>query len=251
MTEQYDFVAKRFKKLLKRLDIGIPDAVEVVSWPVTTAKSVYKTLGKVDKNTPIWQHTPTYHIAAMYLQKGSGDDFSRPLIDLYHSGIHTMDEFKKAWFEHNMGEFEGDIPKPKSSFTMNGRRKQRSYIVADTAHENIHSQLPNLPENGVDRTHLIPFTAIGKERSIGLLIDYDSYLNRNDMNDYENRILRRNREQDLIWITSIYPTRKGLTWRYLILDAGGHTISRAKWIDDRWPYYWRYDARQEKIGKEN
>lgn len=252
MSESYEFEAQRFAKLLKRIRQGIPEPYEILSQPLHRVSDVFRILSNLPPNTPIWQHGyhPDYHVAAIYIAKGTGFDFSRPLMDLYHNKVYTMDDFKKAWFTWNAGEFNGDLPQVSSSFTMNARRKQRSYIVADTAHEHLESKLPDLPVNSVDRTHLIPFPIIGIENSPGLLIDYDSYLNRNEMNDYENRIMELTKHEDLVWITSVYPSNKGLKWRYLIYDQYGQKISQHTWFDDRWTYYWYYDKRQEYIGKE-
>lgn len=230
--------------MLKRLSNGGTDVYEVLSYPLTDVNTIAATLNKLPMNSVIWQHTSTLHIAAMKMKRGSAFDYSRTFYELINQGIDTPQKFEE--YAKNAKNIDS---LSKSSFTHASRNKLKSFIVADTSVKNeskyISGQLSNAT---VDRTHLIPFTAIGIENNPGLLIDYDSWLNRNPMLEFEKRALKLNGIYDLIWITSVYSGRKGLNWKYLIYDSQtGHLLKKAHWIDDRWKYFWYCTKAQENI----
>lgn len=236
--------------MLKLRREGGTEVYEVQSYLIKNVRTVKTTLNKVPINSVIWQHTPELHVAAITLQKGSGYNYSRRFYELLHKGIDTPSKFKQAWVLNTLDLQDVELPNLKgTSFTGNNRRKAKLFIVADTDTEFASQYIDGrLDQNSVDRTHLIPFTAIGIDNNPGVMIDYDSWLNRNPMQQFEDKILKINERRTITWITSIYGTRKGLNWKYLIYDT--HTdklIDRAHWIDDRWKYYWYTTPEQQAL----
>ena len=249
MAESYESASRRFKRTLERIENGGTRVYEVVSYRIGRLPDLLAMLNCVSVNDVIWQHTPDYHVAAIRIAKGTGYDYSRSFFELINSGIDTPRKFANAWKKKNGSLGWGEVPTPKqNSFAQNQRSRQRSYIVADTAHEHPSRLIAgSLPNNQVDRTHLISFQAIGIENSPGLLIDFDAWLNRNPMNSFEAKALNLSNYQDIIWVVKVQPTAKGLSWKYLILDSQFKVLMKQRWIDDRWSYYWYADDYQRHI----
>lgn len=249
MAENYELASRRFKRTLERVENGGTRVYEVVSHRIGRLSDILAMLNCVADNDVIWQHTPEYHVAAIRIAKDTGYDYNRGFFELINSGIDTPRKFANAWKKKNDSLGWGEMPTPKqNSFVQSQRSKQRSYIVADTAHEHRSSLISgSLPQNQVDRTHLISFQTIGIENSPGLLIDFDAWLNRNPMNSFETRALQLSRYQDIIWVVKIQPTAQGLSWKYLILDSQFKVLMKQRWIDDRWSYYWYTDDYQRDI----
>lgn len=250
MDEPFNYALRRFKKMLKLRKNGGTTLYEVQSFLIKDVRTVKETLSKVPCNSVIWQHTPELHVAAIVLKKGSSYNYSRRFYELIHKGIDTPTKFQKAWVLNTLDLQSDVMPNLKgTSFTGNNRRKLKPFIVADTDVEYESKYIAgSLDQNNVDRTHLIPFTAIGVDNNPGVMIDYDSWLNRNPMQQFEDRMLKINEHRTITWITSIYGSSRGLNWKYLIYDT--HTdklIDKAHWIDDRWKYYWYTLPEQQEL----
>ncbi len=258
----YGFAEKGFENTIKHIEAGGTPVYEVTSKPLTKISSVLNQLDQLDgTNQIIWQHTDKYHLAAIKIQQDTGYTYSRTYVDMYYQGIKNHDEFAQAWAKRNhfklrenqqiSPDSQGYLPQTKknSSTTSQERRKQASYIVADRDLRNPNSKIPGAIGNAtVDRTHLIPFTVTGIESHRGLLIDYDSWLNRGPMQDFEQTVLKYIRHHTVYWITAINPSSKGLEWRYLIYNDDRKTLAfHQTWYDDRWMYSWYIDDKQDQI----
>lgn len=84
-----------------------------------------------------------------------------------------------------------------------------------------------------------------------MLIMFDSWLNQNTLREFEERILRITRHQDVIWwavITKNNQDPKHLDWNYIILDSLGNVLDSLRVTDDRWSYNWYYDDRYQSLG---
>ena len=233
---------KYFEKTLKKVNKGGTTLYEVRSLPINSINAIKGVLDKVPSNTVIWQHLKKQHIVAMYIEKGTGLNYNRTFYELIHRGINTVEKFRKLWLLENGNSSLGEIPHPKSSsFTSNSRRKLDPLIIRNSKIEQKSKYIMgSLPQNNVDRTHLIPFSAIGIENNPAVVIDYDSWLNRNPMEKFEHYILQYNRQNSIYWITSVYKNAKGLNVKYFIYDPfTGVLLKQAHWIDDRWTYQWK------------
>lgn len=234
------------KKFLLNLDLvnrGGTSIVEVKSVNIDDMVNLNKILTKVPKNTVIWQHTAKYHIAAIYLKKGTGRNYSRKMLNLISSGVDSEEKFLEAWNERNEQQEIGEIPVPKKNTTSDTRKKQASFIVVDLNKGEHKSKKINgsLDTNAVDRTHLISAQSTGIENHRGIIIDFDAYLNREPMNEFENKMLDYAEHSDVIWHTYIHLEKDGLHWEYKLMTPVYKRIMTKKWIDDRWEYLWRYD----------
>ncbi|MGX5378177.1 hypothetical protein ACWCL1_08040 [Ligilactobacillus sp. LYQ135] len=208
---------------------------QVKTCPLTDLSNLKLKLKEVDDNSVIWQHNRQYHMVAMYIKKGTGYSYNRDIYDLYYSGVNTLAKFRKQWEKtnHNLRlEYDGKIPKTTKSKSSNDRRKQKSYIVAEQTAQTL-----------VDRTHLIPVSVTGIEYHRGLLIDYDREANRGGMNDFERQVLKINTEKDIIWTTSVFPSKKkkGLVLRYIIFNHDWKIIKKKDFIDTKNIYNWYVD----------
>lgn len=250
MDDSLGYSLRRFKNMLKLRKAGGTEIYEVQSCLIKNVRTVKSILNKVPINSVIWQHTPELHVAAITLEKGSGYNYSRRFYELIHKGIDSPTKFKKAWLANTLNIQDDEIPNLKgTSFTGNSRKKAKLFIVADTAVE-YESQFieGSLEQNSADRTHLIPFTAIGIDNNPGIMIDYDSWLNRNPMQQFEDKILKLNEYRTITWITSVYGNQNGLNWKYLIYDThSDKLIDKAHWVDDRWKYYWYTTSEQQTL----
>lgn len=248
--EKFPQALSRFKRTLQRKNSGGTTVYEVKSHLLKNIEDTKKTLNGVPNNCVIWQHTPVVHIVAIELARGTGLDYSRNFFELIKEGIETSEDFTKLWFDYNGNFEEGIVPSVDNpSFMQSNRKKLKSLIVADTKHQRESRYITgSLEENTVDRTHLIPFTATGIENNPGIMIDFDSWLNRNPMEEFETKVLKYNRNHDITWITVVYGNDSGLNLEYLIFKPGtNHIITRAHWVDDRRDYYWFTTKEQQKL----
>lgn len=242
------FAKRKFGQVLENINNFGNPIREVVSIPLTKEENVQLALAQVPEHTALWQHTPAWHTAVIYIPKRQGRTYGRDMIDLIATGIDSEEKFIEAWKEFNGEKNRGLFPKTGVSVTANSRKRQKSYIVADLGKgPNPNSRLPHLDKDNVDRTHLISAQTTGIENNPGLLIDYDGWLNRTPMNSFENKCLDLSYMQDIIWRAFIYQSDSGLVWEYHIYDSNFKEVRSAKWVDDRWSYIWRYDDYQEKI----
>lgn len=242
------FAKKKFGQVLENINsLGNP-VREVVSVPLVKEKDIQLVLEQVPEHTALWQHTPAWHTAVIYIPKRQGRTYGRDVIDLIATGVDSEEKFVAAWNEFNGGKNRGLFPKTRISVTANSRKRQKSYIVANLAKgANPNSCLPHLDTDNVDRTHLISAQTTGIENNAGLLIDYDGWLNRTPMNAFEDKCLDLSYMQDIVWRTFIYQSDEGLIWEYHIYDSNFNEIRNARWVDDRWSYFWKYDEYQGKI----
>lgn len=245
----YQFDFERFAETLRNVKNGGTKVYEVISVPLITGNDVRRVIDQLGPQVAIWQHTPHRHVAAIYIEKGHGYGYNRKILNLIDKGIDTKKKFDEYYRKNKYGLDQ--VPVSAYGVTTNARNRQRSYIVADTSYHNSNSKYIHgeIKDETVDRTHLIPAQVTGIENSKGLLIDFDSFLNRNEMNQYENDILKVTNRQDILWTTTIYPDPRGLVWQYLMFDEDMNPVSRHQWIDDRWRYFWYYDRYQSKIGE--
>lgn len=242
------FATKKFNNVLENVNkLGNP-VREVVSLPLESDKNIQLALEQVPEHTALWQHTPLWHTALIYIPKRTGRAYGRDVLDLIATGIDSEEKFISAWNEFNEGKSKGFFPKTNLSITANSRKRQQSYIVADlSAGPKPDSKLPHLGDDAVDRTHLISAQTTGIENNAGLLIDYDGWLNRTPMNAFEDKCLDLSHMQDIIWRAFIYQSEEGLVWEYHIYDSNFNEIRNAQWVDDRWHYFWKYDDYQGRI----
>lgn len=221
------------------------------SHPLTTVWEVVDKLFDYPTNTPIWQHDNTnyVHIAAERIKKGTGYLFNRSILNLYADNkirCKTETEFRNLWKKKNKSlKGDGKIPDATSQTTSDVRKsEQKSLIIAN---QDV-GRLPNDPYKGkkveVDRTHLIPSTVTGIEVSPGLIIDFNSRLNRNEMRNFEQKVLKYNRNHSIIWITRVSFNKKGLlVIKYIIISYNenikkGKIINEARFTDRTWSYLW-------------
>lgn len=147
---------------------------------------------------------------------------------MYQSGIDTNSKFKNAWRKVNGNNFnDGIIPTVKNNYSSQERQKQESFIVAEN-----NNKYPT------DRTHLIPLSVTGIECHRGLLIDFDSDLNRNQMNNFEQDSLSLTKNQDIIWISIVKQVKNGLLLKELIFDTQYQMLKYHNFIDNRHNYIW-------------
>lgn len=236
----------RFTKQLITLQTEHTEVQEIVSYPINTFLGIQRAINSIEKGTAIWQHTPTWHTACIYIKKGEGFKYNRDLLNLIASGVETVNDFLFAWKMMNGNEDRGFMPTTRRSKTSNIRKGQASYIVADfNKGENVNSLLGSLTKNIPHRTHLISAQVTGIERHKGLLIDYDGWLNSIEMNAFETEMLKRTNESDLIWTANIWKSVDGLHWRYVMYNPDYTVYEKKEWIDDRWHYLWYYDKYQK------
>lgn len=249
----YRFASERFASILNRIEQGGTTVYEVRSKPLTVPRTICEMLEQLNPGDVIWQHTPQYHVAAVKIIKGHGWDYGRNYLDLIYNGIDTPEKFEAAWAKRNgKNAREGYVPRSdkNTSVTSAVRAQQESYVVAKSLTPNRNSKIAGslgIDGDSVDRTHLIPVTVTGIENHKGLLIDYDSWLNRNPMVKFEQEVLKLNRYKTLYWIAFIQQLKVGLVWRYYIFDLNHQLVRKARWIDDRWDYEWWHDPAQELI----
>ena len=243
-----DYAIKKFNTILDNVNNGGTDVYEVTSANIFSLSKALKYINQVDPNTVLWQHTPTHHVACVYVKQNTGFAYNRDYLDLIANGIDSEEKFREAWRQKNGKSPQGHFPAIEKSATKSQRVKHESYIVADLNSENPNSKIPgSLSPNHVDRTHLISSQITGIERHKGLLIDFDSWLNRTPMNKFETYILRMSNNQDIIWLAFVWQESDGLHWKYTMLDNQGTILSERQWVDDRWTYIWKYDPYQENI----
>lgn len=253
MPESLPCVLSKFEKTLNSIKKGGTNVYEVQHKLLTSVNDIKIIVDSIPTNSVIWQHTPKIHLVAIKIKKGTGFNYSRRFYELIHKGIDSPQKFKELWYETNYGNIIGEIPRMNHNFTQSRRKSLKSFIVADTSNELASKYIKgNLPENTVDRTHLIPFPITGIENNPAVIIDYDGWLNRNPMQKFENEVLRLTNKKSILWITSVFGNSKGLNLQYLIYDPNsGKLLRRAKWIDDRWHYYWYSRDYQRNLLKGN
>lgn len=254
---------KQFLEMALKITNSSTAVKEHIQLPLTYKENVLEVISNEDPGTIIWQHTDKVHVACIYIKQGSGYDYSRSGIDLYnvfeHNGIDMTDldqighYFDVAWEHTNdAGSNFGIFPKVTSSITRYERSRLESYIIRDESiPENVDSSIPKRKVNRLDRTHLIPVSVTGIENNRSVLIMFDSWLNQNTLREFEERILRITRHQDVIWwvvITKNNQDPKHLDWNYIILDSLGNVLDSLRVTDDRWSYNWYYDDRYQSLG---
>lgn len=219
--------------------------------PLTTVWEVVDKLFDYPTNTPIWQHDNNryVHIAAERIKKGTGYLFNRSILNLYadkNMNCQTETAFRNLWKKQNKTlRGDGKIPNASGQTTSDVRTaEQKSLIIANQD----AGRLPSDPYKGkkveVDRTHLIPSSVTGIEVSLGLIIDFNSRLNRNEMRNFEQEILKYNRNHSIIWITRVSFNSKGLlSIKYIIIsynenEKTGKIFKEARFTDRTWSYLW-------------
>lgn len=211
--------------------------------PLNSIKKINNALIKYEMNTPIWQHNETSHIVAERIAAGTGYMFNRNITNIYaDSKLKCKDEraFRKLWRKTN-GTLQGNGKIPKATEATSDLRvnEQKSYIIANQAHGLLDTD-PYHGKVAVDRTHLIPASVTGIEVSPGLIIDFNSNLNRYEMENFETQVLKINRSIPIEWITVVSFTPDGFLYvKYIILDLNiGKIIRKEKFIDKSWDYLW-------------
>lgn len=242
MAYPYSWAEEKFVEVLQAVREGATDVYEVRSLPLTSTKNMAKAINQVKHGSALWQHTDTYHIAMIYIERGKGQRFNRTLLDLIASGVDSKQKFRRAWLAKNHGE-EGSFPRPKSSSTSSNRQKHASYIVADfNKGANPKSKIAGRDGNmTTHRTHLISAQTTGIEANKGLLIDFDGWLNMKPLNEYETSVLELTRTRDLIWTATVWREKDGLHYKYIMYTPEFKIITEREFIDDRWTYLWYYD----------
>ncbi|EDP6423498.1 hypothetical protein FVI60_08945 [Campylobacter jejuni] len=246
MAISREFALKKFNNVLKNVRYGGTPIREVISVSLDTLDNIKKVITMLPPHTAIWQHNMNYHFVAIYIEKGRGYSYSRDFLDLISDGVDTEEKFLDAWESINGSKEIGKIPKTQHQATKTSRQKQSSYIVADVgAGENKQSKIEGkLNGNGVDRTHLISSQITGIENHKGLLIDYDSWLNRIPINKFEIQALKISNYRDIVWTTMVYQKSDGLHFKCIIYNENFEILMQNEWIDDRWKYIWKFDAYQ-------
>lgn len=90
-----------------------------------------------------------------------------------------------------------------------------------------------------DRTHLIPVGYHGSENDNLLLVGWDSDLNRNQMNDFEQTVRVFNSNQTIVWFTSIEQQSDGtVRWYTKIFNEFGKELTSDDW-HDRSTFKWK------------
>lgn len=93
-----------------------------------------------------------------------------------------------------------------------------------------------------DRTHLIPVGYHGSENDNLLLVGWDSDLNRNEMNYFEQSVRVHNTNETIIWFTSIEKQSDGtVRWFTKIFNEFGKPLSEDNWHDDS-QFKWKANA---------
>ena len=226
----------------KQLTIAHPDPVEFRQFALNRTANIKRAMQLYPPGTPIWQHTPWWHTAMIHIVRGHVIDFNRQLVNLIASGVTTVAKFKQAWVKTNGStRDQGSWPDVVTNdYVGKTRQKQCSYIVADQSVPKKTSRLPTTTV-AVDRTHLIPFSVTGVENNPGLLIDFDAWLNRNPMEEFERTMQAHAKLGDVYWITLVLPIHGNLQVRYFIYDEHWLPIQHRFFTDDRWEYIWSYD----------
>lgn len=244
----YSEALEKFQDILIRLHAGATPVYEVRSYPINNLSGIKVALSSVRHGAVVWQHTDKWHTCAIYIEQGKGINYSREYLDLIATGVDNKEKFKEAWREKNGNKLKGFFPKPSYSKTSASRRYQKSYIVADRSHENKNSHIKgSFKENLTHRTHLISARTTGIENHKGLLIDYDSWLNMVPMNKFEEQVLKKTQDMDIIWTTTVTIVANGLHLQYMIYNRNFELILKAGWTDDRWTYFWYIDKGQTKL----
>lgn len=207
---------------------------EVKKYPLNRISGLQKALSVAGHNVAIWQHDWDFHVAAIYIEKGTGFNYNRAIYNLYKSSnVKTIADFKKSWIKTN-GSIAGDgqIPKVRIDHASDERSKQKSYIVAKAPGKNdINDQ--------IDRTHLIPLSVTGIEYHKGLLIDFSASLNRQDMNDFEKKSLNLTKQQDIIWASIVFPTKDNyLAIREIVFNKEWKILGSKTFTDRKNAYWW-------------
>lgn len=250
MAVSREFALNKFRRVLDNVKKGGTSVREVVTIPLNNIADIKKIFSIVPHHTAIWKHNDKVHFAGIYIERGKGFSYSREYLDLISDGVNTDKKFLDLWNNTNGNKLVGVIPKTRHQATKTSRQKHESYIVADVKYginrkSIIRGSLGNDKE-GIDRTHLISSQITGIENHKGLLIDYDSWLNRTPMNKFESDVLNMTKYRDIIWTALVWQNHKGLHLKYTMYDSNYNVIATRQWTDDRWRYIWRYDAYQVK-----
>lgn len=252
MSVSKQFAIDQFNRTLSHINDGGTPVREVLTFPLNNIDRIKKALKAVGPGVVVWQHTSLYHTVAMHIAKGEGFNYSRIMLDLIAKGVTDQDTFEKAWKLTNGGKTRGNFPVLEGgSATANSRKKHSSYIVVNQGipPKEISSVKGKLTQMQVDRTHLIPSGVTGIENHKALLIDFDGWLNEVPMNEFEQLMVNKTKQQDIIWIAYVKNNlaNHSITWKYIILDNQYNIINMREWLDDRWTYIWRFDNYQNDI----
>ncbi|MCC4370494.1 hypothetical protein LMB49_03665 [Limosilactobacillus reuteri] len=252
MSVSKQFAIQQFNRTLNHINDGGTPVREVLTFPLNTIDRIKKALQAVGPGVVVWQHTSAYHAVAMHITKGEGFNYSRIMLDLIAKGVTDIDSFEEAWQLTNGDQTRGNFPiLGGGSATANSRKKHSSYIIVDQdiPPKEISSIKGELTEMQVDRTHLIPSGVTGIENHKALLIDFDGWLNEVPMNEFEQLMLNKTKQQDIIWIAYVKNNllSHNITWKYIIMDEQYNIINSREWVDDRWTYIWRFDNYQNDI----
>lgn len=254
---EYDDVKEKFDEISRQISLNNGTTVhEVQSFNLKGINEIKKALMEIDQGDVVWQHLSIgdelvpWHKVAIFIRKGDGKRWNRKLLDLYASGVITLNDFDDAWARSNGDRRTGKIPTVGYSKTSSERVKQVSLIeaagVPDLTRprkvkfiENEDSKIPGrLAVNIPHRTHLISVQTTGIENNSGLLIDYDGWLNTVPMSKFENEILDMNESMDIVWTANVFKKNDGLHFRYSIYSSSFILLKEREWVDDRWTYSW-------------
>ena len=91
-----DYAIKKFNAILNNVNNGGTDVYEVTSANIFSLSKALKYINQVDPNTVLWQHTPTHHVACVYVKQNTGFAYNRDYLDLIANGIDSEEDRKST-----------------------------------------------------------------------------------------------------------------------------------------------------------
>lgn len=188
------------------------EELEVQKRPIFNRKKYYESL----ERGRIWYKK---NKKGKYALKVNTFNYPRPLDDVANLEIKPELGTIFAYHDKSKHQVLGHFA-PRAGFKYgkdtrnNNKRKQLYPIVFPKYGEKVP----------FDRTHLIPFGYHNSENDMRLLIGWDSWQNRNPLNEWEKRA--KLHEQNIYWLASIERTKDGAEWHYQIFDEDFNPIDK-------------------------
>lgn len=129
-------------------------------------------------------------VAGIYVRKTE-----KPLDELTALQYVMTADYDRAAYWHDQTRHQIAVRFAKNSYRRYPGRD-------DKQRKKLHPLL--FPKNAVfDRTHVIPIGYHGSEKDPRLVVGWNSRLNRNDLNEFEQTVKKLNQKQEILWFVDI------------------------------------------------